>query len=66
MISSIVILVLLAVVTLLFVVIVIAHRKQSDALGILTAMSATLLAWLAFYRAGKDEAPKPTVPQDKP
>lgn len=66
MISTIVILVLLAIVTLLFTVIVIAHRKQTDALSILTGMSATLLAWLAFYRAGKDDAPKPTVPQDKP
>lgn len=63
--SSIVILVLLAIVTLLFAVIVIAHRKQADALGILTAMSATLLAWLAFMRSNPD-APKPTVPQDKP
>lgn len=59
MISSIVILVLLAIVTLLFAVIVIAHRKQSDALSILTAMSATLLAWLAFYRGG-DSATKPS------
>ena len=57
MISSIVILVLLAIVTLLFTVIVIAHRKQADALGILTAMSATLLAWLAFFKTNKDGKP---------
>lgn len=55
MISTIVILVLLAIVTLLFVVIVIAHRKQADALGILTAMSATLLAWLAFFKTNKQD-----------
>lgn len=53
MISTIVILVLLAIVTVLFVVIVIAHRKQADALGILTAMSSTLLAWLAFFKSSK-------------
>lgn len=57
MISTIVMLVLLAIVTLLFTVIVIAHRKQSDALGILTAMSATLLAWLAFFKTDKGSKP---------
>lgn len=51
MISTVVSLVLLAIVVLLFAVIVIAHRKQSDALSILTAMSATLLTWVALFRS---------------
>jgi len=57
MLSTIVILALLAIVTLLFTVIVIAHRKEADALGVLTAMSATLLAWLAFFRSNTADRP---------
>lgn len=45
---------LVSVVALLFAVIIVAHRKQSDALGILTAMSASLLAWAAVFKTRSD------------
>lgn len=54
MISTILILVLIAIIVLLFAVILIAHRKQSDALAILTAMSATLLTWAMFFKKNND------------
>jgi len=51
MIQTIVILVLIAIIVLLFAAILIAHRKQSDALAILTAMSATLITWVTIFKS---------------
>jgi len=54
MIQTIVILVLIAIIVLLFAAILIAHRKQSDALAILTAMSATLITWVTIFKSRND------------
>lgn len=51
MISTIVILVLIAIIVLLFAAVLIAHRKQSDALAILIAMSATLVTWVGLFKS---------------
>lgn len=64
MISTIVTLVLLAIIVLLGASIVIAHRKQADAWAVLSGFSATLLAWLAFFKTS-EEPVKPTVPDNR-
>lgn len=56
MISTIVILVLIAIIVLLFAAILIAHRKQSDALAILTAMSATLVTWVMVFKSRNNDS----------
>lgn len=56
MITTIVILVLIAIIVLLFAAILIAHRKQSDALAILTAMSATLITWVTIFKSRNDDS----------